>query len=361
MVARSFRRVFPFLVLGALVVFVVISFSWGVGRASYRTGGTGAPQPWDELIKANAAKQKAAMQYLMAQMQPSDVERATLKRLERQVSAAELERAVARLDRKYEKLTLDQVPGIDRKLVNAKPAIMKDVLGRERVAFQKSVSAFDDLVGLVTQEATANCLIPFTFQALQIYGGITGPAISDVRQGMLGAGRQADGEYTLTNLGDTDGKGRVPIDGQLAIVFGAEIPQAGTYYLLMPSGLFFVNGSTRVKGHGNFTTCYDSKASVQMVQSLYAGETCLEYSGPWSIHSDGTRSEDRTKYFDKDIQYDSRFIQFYASGPCYLTLYYWLFGHTECNEDGKAWVTIDLFGFPANTKHDYDTLVVLSR
>ncbi|OGD24509.1 MAG: hypothetical protein A2Y56_15725 [Candidatus Aminicenantes bacterium RBG_13_63_10] len=358
----SWRKAFPFLVLGAMAVFIVASLSWSAGRAPRRAGEPVSLQGKDELLKANSAKQLAAIRALMAHMQPSAEERATLKKLEKKATAAEFEKAVQRLDRKYERFEIDQVPGIDKAVINRERAIMKDSVAMERPPFQKMTTAFDTLLGLVGREAaTQDCLIPFTFQELQVHGEITGPAVTDVRQGMLGAGRRADGEYTLTNLGDTEGKGRVPKDGYLAVVFAAEIPEAGSYALIVPSGEFFIHGSTRVKGHGNFTTCYDSKVSVQMLQSLYAGEACLEYSGPWEVHGDGTRSEDRTRYFNKDIGYEPRVVLFNTGGPCYLTLYYWLLAHTACNEDGKAWVTVNLFGFPANTKHDYDTVVLRTR
>jgi hypothetical protein len=78
------------------------------------------------------------------------------------------------------------------------------------------------------------------------------------------------------------------------------------------------------------------------------------------IHYDGTRSEDRTTNFNNDLVLDPRYLFFHANAGEGITLDFRLEADTAANEDGIAIVVVDAFGFPANTKRDYDTFAVRS-
>jgi len=75
------------------------------------------------------------------------------------------------------------------------------------------------------------------------------------------------------------------------------------------------------------------------------------------MHYDGTRSEDRTKEFRHDIAVDPQYSLVYGNAGDELLVRFRLQVDTEANEDGIAIAVIDFFGFPANTKGDYDTVI----
>ena len=186
---------------------------------------------------------------------------------------------------------------------------------------------------------------------------MSGPDLFDVRNGLLGAIRLADDEYTISNPGNTTGKTRVHLNGQMHLSFSAVLPKTGRYCLLMPAGNLWMHGHSRVVGHGNSTTSYDAKVWVNHYMVLQVGGRLLEIAGG-QIHYDGTRSKDRTRNFNNDLVLDPRYLFFQANGGDELTLDFRLEADTAANEDGIAIVVVDAFGFPANTKRDYDTFAV---
>lgn len=101
-------------------------------------------------------------------------------------------------------------------------------------------SAISGLVNI--EEVSCDCVIPFCFDWMRINGHISGPPMSEVTRGIIGANRYYDHEYRVYNSGDTVGKGRVHRVGSLDILFSAIIPANDRYCLLLPVGDLFIGG-----------------------------------------------------------------------------------------------------------------------
>ncbi len=259
---------------------------------------------------------------------------------------------LGQLDRKYKVRSLESL-GVDKKLIYAQALLPASAA--QEFPTQSGLGPIGQL--LEANQACEGTTVPFKFRALEVYQNMLGPAQTGVARGMLGAMRWAANEYTVWNPGETSGKTRVHLYGQARIVFGAEIPRAGKWCLAAPSGALLIRGHSRVVGHGNSTTSYDAKVWVSYYQMLALGDTILEVSQT-DVAYDGTRSEDRTRYFTADGFLPPRGIFFDAprAGDS-LLLFLCLNVDTAANEDGLAVGVIDQFGFLANSTDDYDTLV----
>ena len=98
--------------------------------------------------------------------------------------------------------------------------------------------------GGAQNKLACDCVVPFAWVGLTAHSAMSGLDQNDVTRGMLGARRDFSDEYTVSNPGDTAGKGRVPLYGQLNITFEATLPQAGRWCLLMPAGELWIRGNT---------------------------------------------------------------------------------------------------------------------
>lgn len=303
--------------------------------------------------------QRELVDRLLGGLRTSQADIDRLKALESSGKADQLVRAQVALDKKQALRGLGKLDGLDRAKVN--PAAFRLIDDAERAAasaIQKARIGPSLIAGLLADgEIACECLVPFKFNGLHVYGSMSGPSLTDVRNGILGAIRLADDEYTVSNPGNTTGTTRVPLAGQMHLEFSATLPTGGRYCLLMPTGQLWVRGHTRVVGHGNYSTCYDAKVWVHQFLVLVVGNTLLEMSGG-EIHYDGTRSEDRTKFLYRDVMMDPRYVFFSANAGDLLTLTLRLEVDTEANEDGIAIGVVDMFGFPANMKDDYDTFAI---
>lgn len=292
---------------------------------------------------------------LFAGLRPTEDELAKIKAAEH--DPQKFVQLLGELDRKYKVRSLETL-GVDKKLIN--PQASRPVIGEITAAYPFAVPSGFGMLGQLaaSKQLACDCVVPFQFRRLDVYNSISGPEQNQVARGMLGAMRWGANEYTVWNPGDTTGKGRVHIYGQMHISFSANIPQAGRWCLIHPSGTLRIRGHSRVVGHGNMTTSYDAKVWVDYYQVLEVGGTLVEISGG-RIHYDGTRSEDRTKYFTSDRYLPPRYLFFNVPGPgntLLLTLR--LEVDTAANEDGLATGVIDQFGFLANSTEDYDTFVI---
>lgn len=291
---------------------------------------------------------------LFAGLRPTKDELAKVKAAERDpVRFAQL---LGELDRKYKVRSL-QTLGVDEKLINAQAARpITETSSSGRISEQLGLGIVGRL--LATKQLACDCMVPFMFQRLDVYGSMSGPEQNQVDRGMLGAMRWGANEYAVWNPGDTTGKTRVLIYGQMHISFSAVIPEAGTWCLIHPTGTLLIRGHSRVVGHGNSTTSYDAKVWVDYFQVLEVGGALVEISGG-EIHYDGTKSEDRTKYFNADRYLPSRsiFVNVPNAGDT-LLLTLRIEVDTAANEDGLATGVIDQFGFLANSTDDYDTFAV---
>ncbi len=293
---------------------------------------------------------------LFTGLRPTEDELAKIKAAER--DPQQYVRLLGDLDRKYKVRSLETLK-VDRKLIN--PQAFRSATEGLTTAYQRVAipSGFSVIGQLFTDNQLAcDCVVPFRFRRLDVYSSMSGPEQNQVARGMLGAMRWNANEYTVWNPGDTTGKTRVPLYGQMHISFSADVPQAGRWCLIHPSGSLFIRGHSRVVGHGNMTTSYDAKVWVDYYQVLEVGGTLVEISGG-GIHYDGTRSEDRTTYFNADRYLPPRYIFFnapHAGDTLLLTLRIEV--DTEANEDGIATGVIDQFGFLANSTGDYDTFVI---
>jgi hypothetical protein len=261
---------------------------------------------------------------VFASMRPSREELADLARVEKSGKAADFARKLAALDRKY------QSPPAPKGL-------------------KKEVFAEDDSPRISLTDLPR----PPGLGALL---DMTGPEFNTVQRGMIGANREGSGEYRVRNPGDTGGKTRVPMFGRVHIRFGASLPVGGRWCVLHPAGPLLISGQSRVIGHGNMTTSFDAKVSVNYVRMLQT-ETELVSLFLEEIHFDATRSEDRGKNFNDDRDLRSRYRFFETDGPTDVWLMHALDVHTEANVDGFASVSIDLFGFLANGSSDFNTFV----
>lgn len=293
---------------------------------------------------------------LFARLHPTSEELAKVKAAEKSGDAKRLIDELGALDRKYKARSIDSL-GVDKKIISTEAS-------RESAAGTLTLEALPAsslglLAGLkLSNDLSCDCVVPFQFQRLDVYTNMSGPEQGGVARGVLGANRYTANEYTVWNPGDTDGKTRVHIVGQMHISFGAQLPQSGRWCLIHPSGSLLIRGHSRVVGHGNMTTSYDAKVWVDYYQVLEVGGTLVELSGG-GIHYDGTRSEDRTKYFNSDRYLPPRYVFFNAPhANDYINLTLRIEVDTAANEDGLATGVVDLFGFFANGTHDFDTFVV---
>jgi len=296
---------------------------------------------------------------LLSQSRETKDDLVALRAIEKSGNAESFRQAIADLDRKTKHRGLERIKELDQKLINQKAfarAVAKGTQYTMPTTLKPSSSSL--LAELFqTQGIKCDCVVPFTWMGLNAFGNMTGPNRNDVYQGILGANRQYTGEYTVTNPGDTDGKGRVPLNGQMHMTFEASVPQTGRWCLLMPAGDLWVRGHSKVVGQGNSTTSYDAKVWIDYYQLLIVGSTLVEIAGG-EIHYDGTRSESRTRYFDADVVLGPRYLFFNANSGDRVVLSVRIEVDTAANEDGTAVGTVDYFGFPANTKTDYDTFLI---
>ena len=286
-----------------------------------------------------------------------------LKELERSGSRAELDRALTALDKKQSVRALRSFQAVDPRVVN-QGAIRIDDGGGGAVLHEEPHLRRDSslLANLFEQhELGCDCVEAFSFAAVKAYGAMTGPSpLGDVRGGWLGARRLAPGEYEVVNPGSADsGTTRVPLGGQIYITLLGHLPADGRNYLLMPAAKLQISGSTRVVGHGNSTTSYDAKAWVRFYSLLRmdGAATVIECTGG-EVHYDGTRSEDRTKSFSSVVTFEPRYFGIDGNAGDRALWELRLEVTTEANEHGIATVAVDVFGFPASTKSDYDMIIV---
>lgn len=293
---------------------------------------------------------------ILARTRPSRDEIDALRKLERE-APARFGDASAALDRRYKHVRLDRLAG---RPLETRAAIERvDSRPRTAPATLPASALLAKLFG--DKLIRCNCMVPFMFQRLDAVAPMSGPDRTGVANGVLGALRVETGQYEVDNTGDTEGKTRVPRTGQLDITFAASLGAPGRYCLIVPSGMLSIRGRTRVVGHGNATTSYDAKVAVDYYQLLTLDDgsaaTLLELDGV-SIHADGTRSEDRTQSFSRDLELPARYLFIDVDVRRELTLALRLQVHTEANEDGIAIGIVDEFGFLANSSHDCDTFAI---
>lgn len=294
---------------------------------------------------------------LFARLRPTEEELSRLRSIERAGDWEAFAEQVSKLDRKYKSRSIGML-SVDEKLINPEAArpLVEEVLPAREFAGQLHAGLLADLFG--SKQLACECLVPFQFRGLDVYNSMSGPEQNGVARGMIGAIRYGANEYSVWNPGDTSGTTRVHMWGQMHITFSAEIPQAGRWCLIHPSGTLRIRGHSRVVGHGNFTTSYDAKVWVDYFQVLYVGASLVELSGG-EIHYDGTRSEDRTRHFNSDRYLPPRYLFFNAAhAGDRLVLSLRMEVDTAANEDGLALGVIDQFGFLANLTTDYDTFVI---
>lgn len=307
---------------------------------------------------AGKESKRDPFQDLFSPLHPTEAELAAIRKAERAGDLQEFVKKVGELDRKYKVRSLDALKNVERGIMKAdtfRRATWEGRMPAERPIAGQIGSILGGLLG--GNELACDCVVPFRFRRLDVYTNMSGPETAGVRSGILGANREYTNEYTVWNPGDTDGKARVHLPGQIHISFSAQLPRGGRWCLLLPSGDLWVRGHSRVVGHGNSTTSYDAKVWVDYYQVLVVGNTLLEMSGG-PIHYDGTRSEDRTRNFDSDRYLQPRYTFFNAQPGDQLELTLRLEIDTAANEDGLATGVVDYFGFPANTDMDYDTFVI---
>jgi hypothetical protein len=303
--------------------------------------------------------QQEVMDKLLASHRTSEEELQSIRELEESGKKEEFERAMIALDKKEALQEESGIEGLDLDRFNPTAFQLTGGTSLEDLRETKWAKAGPALVAgaLATRQLNCDCLVPFTFSALESINSMSGPDLTDVRNGILGAIHVNPGEYTVSNPGTTSGKYRAHIGGALHLEFTATLPETGSYFLLMPTGNLWVRGHSRVVGHGNWSTSYDAKVWVYLYSLLMVGNTLLEFSRD-RIHRDATRSEDRTKYFNNDVFLPQRGLFFSGNEGAQLTLSLRLWVDTAANEDGIAVVVVDDFGFPANVKDDYDTFAV---
>ncbi len=296
---------------------------------------------------------------LTSKIRIHEAENKMIHELEKQGETDKLIKLHAKLDKMQAGVTLDQVAGISNKVVNKTAFMVKET--NEPNMIESAAIINPSVLATLTkiEEIKCNCIIPFAFDRLRVLDNISGPANNDVTRGIIGANRYYDSEYMIFNPGDTNGTTRVHSVGSLDILFSAVMPATDRYCLLLPVGNLWINGKSRVLGHGHSWNCYDSKIWFDYFSFLHLDGNILEASHT-DLFYDGTRSEDRTKVFYKIIKFSPRYLFFSANAGQKLELIMRIQVDTAANEDGKTWGYVNMFGFPANDKTDYDTMVIRS-
>jgi len=293
---------------------------------------------------------------LLASLRPSKEELASLHRAERAADPAEFERHVERLDRKYKARTLEAIKGIDQKLINRRAYRRASEGGQP--SWRTPVAAAAIVASLVGKKlVTCECIVPFRFRGLHTFGSMAGADGDQAQRGVVGAHRYYDDEYTVANYGDTEGRMRLHLDGQMQIEFGAELPKTARYCLICPSGHLVIRGRSRVAGRGNFAAADDARIRVDFHQAVQAGDVLLELCGG-NVHSDGARTSERTGTFAEDVYLEPRYLFLEARANDLLRLTLRLEIEAEANVDGVAVAVVDTFGFFANSTRDHDTFVL---
>lgn len=302
---------------------------------------------------------------LLSQMRPSDAEIKRLDDLEKRGDSEAYLKALRNLEKKYSLRKLSDIK-IKKGVINPKAIIpcngpqdsLVEVYGGPS---SQLVTGDKRGIGSILCGWLNDCcdnVVPFKFTSLGAYDNMTGPNETDVVRGVLGAQRWYDGEYEVYNSGDTGGTTRISKIGHLSINFQGQIKKTGNYSLLMPTGYLDIFGTGYVHGHGNSSTCYDSKIWVTYYQILSSGLNLIEMTSS-DIYYDGTRSEERSKYFRSTISLPARYRTVYATAGSTIDLELRCEVNTAANKDGKTRGTIDRFGFLANYKDEYDTVAVL--
>ncbi|MEW5873069.1 MAG: hypothetical protein AB1894_27670 [Chloroflexota bacterium] len=306
-------------------------------------------------METGKSNRQETLAKLFAKLRPTEEELAKLKAVEEDPIA--FAHMVGEIDRKYKVRSLETLRS-DKKLFNAQASYPVNI--NETRANPLPIQSGFGIIGQLaaSNQLACDCLVPFKFTGLIAYNAMSGPNQFEVARGMLGALRLGADEYQVFNPGDTTGKTRVHFFGQLCITFAAQIPQAGRWCLIHPSGILRIRGHSRVVGHGNMTTSYDAKVWFDYYQFLYIGFTAIEESGG-DIHYNGTRSGDHKEYFCADRFLPPRYIFFdVPDAGELLELMMLIEVDAAANKDGLALGVIDQFGFLANYTDEYDTFVV---
>jgi hypothetical protein len=238
-------------------------------------------------MKVERQAPRDAVGELLGGLRTSQEEVAALQALEQSGNKAEFTRALIDFEKRETLRSLESLQGFDREKFN--PRAYRLAATAEQMPVKQMRAAVASagpsiLAGLVAENAAeCDCIVPFKFSGLRTYGAMTGPDLDDVRNGMLGATCSAPGEYTVSNPGNTTGTTRTPMNGQMWLSFTAQLPKKGSHYLLMVAGDLWVQGHTRVVGHGNSSTCYDAKVWVKYFMVLVAGPRLIEIAEPHEV------------------------------------------------------------------------------
>lgn len=282
-----------------------------------------------------------------------------IAKLEKSGDTDKLTEAMIRLDKKQAGVMLSDIPGFDSKLINYEAFIVRDDLP-DQASFTKGYDKVLRSGSVQSTSIKSKRIIPFKFRQVKTNGYISGPEVTEVTRGVLGVHRFHQNEYSIFNPGDTSTLRRIHRTGSLDIEFSAYIPVSGQYMLMLPSGQLTIWGMTRVLGHGNFTTCYDAKVWVDFFYFLSDDIDNNKYieASHVEIHYDGTRDTDSTRYFFRVIDLPARYVVFNASAGKQIVLILKARIDTAANKDGKVWGYFQMFGLPAKTKTDYDTVLI---
>jgi hypothetical protein len=302
-------------------------------------------------MKTKNSISSALLTKILNEMKPSEKELKELKDIESKRDQEGFDSKLKILEKKYESMQLADIKTIDPKSIN------NQALRRANALPVKDSSTIHGTITGMLNEIKSDIVIPLCCQGLTVYGAMSGPNVTSVYRGILGANGYNDDEYSVFNAGKTKGKGRVPVSGYMDLLFSADLKLKGKYCLLIPQSHVYNIGSVRVIGRGNSSTCYDSKVWVTYIYSLYCNDNQIEIVKN-DIHYDGTRSEDRTSEYNVQFDIPPRYLYFNAPENSRVELIHRLEVYTEANEDGKVYSNVGTFGFVANFLSDYDTFVI---
>ncbi|HEY5920679.1 MAG TPA: hypothetical protein VIV11_03370 [Kofleriaceae bacterium] len=138
--------------------------------------------------------------------------------------------------------------------------------------------------------------------------------------------------------------------GYAHLKYSGTVPATGTCTLDSPG--IIVDGSTYVKGKNPFpyTGTDDAVARSKLKAKAWVNGS-LAYNHYWSPGSDATKSESRSKSFDKTY-YLQNGPTFYATAGSHIEVDIYLENYAWSNSEGEASVSIYYFGMLANSNPD---------
>lgn len=201
------------------------------------------------------------------------------------------------------------------------------------------------------QGLTGYTALPFDHGWAEGSFSVTPSAVYDVEQGFLGwygdwveypfIGSQQTTVIKTSASGGSDRSGTTHLQW-----FETQVPATGYFNL---SGSLIAKGTTYVKGTGNYFSADHARATVCICVRVYVNGVLTRQSFVWP-GKDATKSETRTKSFDKTYNLGSLNSSFYTNAGARVRTEIIVTTHAWTDDSGdSASAALKQLGFLANT------------